>query len=226
MITLPSPMCAVASSTPWYTQFLLGVWGQILILLKTKSDSESRVSEGTAGSSTEKTAHIFLGPKYFALFHMDSFLSKTWSLPGFILYFFISIKMSLTGKTTQKDSSFSPLKTSKLCDELKKKVEMKNSYEVRARELKHLSLVKGNTGIFLRRNEGWLEKDCNPRETYAPVFPGGQISQVGTCCEKELFPEQINSLLREHCHLSPYTPREIGLSKEILVWNWWGSSLI
>lgn len=32
---------------------------------------------------------------------------------------------------------------------------------------------------------------------HAPVFPGGQISQVGTSCEKELFPEQINSLLRE-----------------------------
>lgn len=106
------------------------------------------------------------------------------------------------------------------------KVEMKNSYEVRARELKHLSLVRGNIGIFLGRNEGWLEKDCNPGEMHAPVFPGGQISQVGTSCEKELFPEQINSLLREPCHLSPSTPREIGLSKEILVWNWWGSSVI
>lgn len=115
------------------------------------------------------------------------------------------------------------LKTSQWIDE---KAEMKNSYEVRAGELKHLSLVKENIGIFLRRNEGWLEKDCKPREMHAPVFPGGQISQVGTCCEKELFPEQINSLLREHCHLSPYTPREIGLSKEILVWNWWGSSVI
>lgn len=42
----------------------------------------------------------------------------------------------------------------KTLQRIEEKVEMKNSYEVRARELKHLSLVKGNIGIFLRRNEG------------------------------------------------------------------------
>lgn len=44
------------------------------------------------------------------------------------------------------------------------------------------------------------------------------------CWEKELFPGQINSLMRERCCFYPQAPGEIGLSKEILVWNWGASS--
>lgn len=92
MITLPlmktfSHVCCGRLHTLVHTTSAVSVWGQFLILLKTKSDSESRVSEGTAGSSNEKTGHIFLGPKYFALFYMNFSCPKH---DSFLILFFIS----------------------------------------------------------------------------------------------------------------------------------------
>jgi len=81
--------------------------------------------------------------------------------------------MSLTGKKSPKRFSPLPLEAPQTLLLIEEKSEMKNSYKRRKSKCWRSEMLLLDTGIFLSRSEGLLEKDCNPNETCGLVFPGG-----------------------------------------------------